>query len=256
MQKIIDEVGMYTEGKYAEELFELNNYIIDHTVYDQEVVDKDISKTMSRKAYGVLINGKGIYSSYARAFQLVARMASFICVTDAGIVAISRDKITGEIKTGAHVWNMVCIQGNEWLMVDLTFNDYDDPGGNTGSGSWKHDGYGWWYQESDGSYLQSTWAKINGAWYLFDDSGYAVTGWVNLSGVWYYMNVSCAMVTGWVNDGGKWYWMHDSGAMAVNTWITDKGLSYYMGYDGAMLINDITPDGYYVDYDGVWVSEW
>lgn len=82
MQKIIDEVGMYTEGKYAEELFELNNYIIDHTVYDQEVVDKDISKTMSRKAYGVLINGKGIYSSYARAFQLVARMASFICVTD------------------------------------------------------------------------------------------------------------------------------------------------------------------------------
>lgn len=35
VQKIIDEVGMYTEGKYAEELFELNNYIIDHTVYDQ-----------------------------------------------------------------------------------------------------------------------------------------------------------------------------------------------------------------------------
>lgn len=184
MQKIIDEVGMYTEGKYAEELFELNNYIIDHTVYDQEVVDKDISKTMSRKAYGVLINGKGIYSSYARAFQLVARMASFICVTDAGIVAISRDKITGEIKTGAHVWNMVCIQGNEWLMVDLTFNDYDDPGGNTGSSSWKHDGYSWWYQRSDGSYLQSTQAKINGVWYLFDNSGYVVTGWVNEGGKW------------------------------------------------------------------------
>lgn len=217
MQKIIDEVGMYTEGKYAEELFELNNYIIDHTVYDQEVVDKDISKTMSRKAYGVLINSKGIYSSYARAFQLVARMASFICVTDAGIVAISRDKIIREIKTGAHVWNMVCIQGNEWFMVDLTFNDYDDPGGNTGS-SWKHDGYSWWYQRSDGSYLQSTQAKINGVWYLFDNSGYVVTGWVN--------------------DGGKWYWMHDSEAMEVNTWITDKGLSHY------------------ISYDGVWVSEW
>jgi lysozyme len=218
VQKIIDEVGMYTEGKYAEELFELNNYIIDHTVYDQEVVDKDISKTMSRKAYGVLINGKGIYSSYARAFQLVARMASFICVTDAGIVAISRDKIIREIKTGAHVWNMVCIQGNEWLMVDLTFNDYDDPGGNTGSSSWKHDGYSWWYQRSDGSYLQSTQAKINGVWYLFDNSGYAVTGWVN--------------------DVVKWYWMHDSEAMEVNTWITDKGLSYY------------------ISYDGVWVLEW
>ena len=40
VQKIIDEVGMYTEGKYAEELFELNNYIIDHTVYDQEVVER------------------------------------------------------------------------------------------------------------------------------------------------------------------------------------------------------------------------
>ena len=112
-QKIIDEVGMYTEGKYVEELFEINNYIIDHAVYDHEVADKDISKTMSSKAYGVLINGKGICTSYARAFQLVARMAGFICVVDGGHAAISRDNSTGEIKTGAHAWNMVCIQGNE-----------------------------------------------------------------------------------------------------------------------------------------------
>ena len=28
-----------------------------------------------------------------------------------------------------------------------------------------------------------------------------------------------------------------------------------MSYDGAMLTNDITPDGYYVDYDGVWISK-
>lgn len=37
--------------------------------------------------------------------------------------------------------------------------------------------------------------------------------------------------------------------------ITDKGFSYYMSYDGAMLTNDITSDGYYVDYDGVWISK-
>ena len=120
---------MYTEGKYVEELFEINNYIIDHAVYDHEVADKDISKTMSSKAYGVLINGKGICTSYARAFQLVARMAGFICVVDGGYAAISRNNSTGEIKTGAHAWNMVCIQGNEWLMVDPTHNDYDDPDG-------------------------------------------------------------------------------------------------------------------------------
>jgi len=39
------------------------------------------------------------------------------------------------------------------------------------------------------------------------------------------------MATGWIKDNGKWY---------------------YLASSGNMLSNTRTPDGYYVDANGVW----
>ena len=36
-------------------------------------------------------------------------------------------------------------------------------------------------------------------------------------------------------------------------WINWNGAYYYCGSDGAMLVNTYTPDGFYVDANGVWV---
>ena len=35
-------------------------------------------------------------------------------------------------------------------------------------------------------------------------------------------------------------------------WILYKDAWYYCGESGAMLVNTTTPDGYYVNGDGVW----
>ncbi len=81
------------------------------------------------------------------------------------------------------------------------------------SPGWKQDSKGWWYVESNGSYPTSSWLQVNGKWYYFDSQGYMKTGWIHDS------------------NNGNWY---------------------YCGSDGAMETNSWTPDGYYVDANGVW----
>lgn len=127
---------MYTEGRYVEELYEINNYIIDHSVYAQDIVRNEVTHTMQRKAYGILVEGRGICSAYARAFQLVARMAGFTCVVDGGRAVLSKDRATGAVQTGPHAWDMVYMNSGQWLMVDPTFNDNGGEGFSTPENSY------------------------------------------------------------------------------------------------------------------------
>lgn len=95
-----------------------------------------------------------------------------------------------------------------------TTSNGNGPGSNVNqSGQWFQDGVGWWYRNADGSYTRNGWQLINNIWYCFNDVGYMRTGWINWNNVWYYCDVTT----------------------------------------GAMLTNTRTPDGYWVDGNGVWV---
>lgn len=72
-----------------------------------------------------------------------------------------------------------------------------------------------------------------GWWYCNADKSYTVNNWQYINNKWYYFNEHGYMVTGWV------------------LW---KNLYYYCGPNGDMLTNTWTPDGYYVDGNGVWVE--
>ena len=50
-----------------------------------------------------------------------------------------------------------------------------------------------------------------------------------------------------------WYCFDENGYMKTG-WILYKDAWYYCGESGAMLVNTTTPDGYYVNGDGVWVQ--
>lgn len=97
--------------------------------------------------------------------------------------------------------------------------------GSSASGSgesavWLHNNSGWWYQNPDGTYPTNGWLTIDNKWYCFDASGYMRTGWIQGSnGAWYYCD-------------------------------TREGSNY-----GAMLTDTRTPDGFYVDADGVWIQD-
>lgn len=59
----------------------------------------------------------------------------------------------------------------------------------------------------------------------------------------------------WVKDSqGAWYYYKADGSLMKNQWLLYKELWYYLGSDGKMLTNTKTPDGYYVDGQGVWLQ--
>ncbi len=82
-----------------------------------------------------------------------------------------------------------------------------------------------------GSWVQD----MYGWWYRNADGSYTVNGWQLINGKYYYFNEYGYMKTGWI------YWNNQY---------------YYCGADGAMLTNTTTPDGYYVNSAGVWVSDY
>jgi glucan-binding YG repeat protein len=122
------------------------------------------------------------------------------------------------------------------------------------TGIWVKNETGWWLEKTDKSYPKNQWAKINNTVYRFNESGYMVEGWFVLNGKWYYLTPSSgAMSTGWVDIQNRWYYLNNDGSMAVG-WIKLADKWYYLNADGKMAANTVTPDGYHVDENGVWIQ--
>lgn len=108
--------------------------------------------------------------------------------------------------------------GNYWESDEHSWNDDDYSGGGPGAastnGAWLKDPTNnrYWYSLSNGTRPVHSWMKIGSLWYYFDNAGYRVDN-------------------AWV----KWQ----------NGW-------YYLGGDGAMYTDRRTPDGYYVNSQGLW----
>ena len=115
---------------------------------------------------------------------------------------------------------------------------------NDGYSHWMKDAKGWWLRYSDGTWPMADrtgayhWEKINGKWWAFDETGYVKTGWLRDEdyGGWFYMDPEHGMQTGWVLLDGVWYYFNP---------ISD-------GKRGIMYAGQRTPDGYYVEKNGVW----
>ena len=77
-----------------------------------------------------------------------------------------------------------------------------------------------------------------------------------VAGVMTIAPVMTANAEQWRDDARGWWIENDDGSYLVNQWYQSpsSGLWYYMGPDGYMLTNTVTPDGCYVDANGVWVQ--
>lgn len=119
---------------------------------------------------------------------------------------------------------------------------------NDGKSHWMLDEHGWWLRFADNTYpkgsvresggISHSWEHINGNWWAFDQTGYAKTGWLGDEdyGGWFYMDLEHGMQTGWVLLNGAWYYFNP---------VSD-------GKRGMMYAGQRTPDGYYVEKNGVW----
>lgn len=107
---------------------------------------------------------------------------------------------------------------------------------------WNQDETGWWYADTEQTYVKASWREIDGRWYVFDDAGYMVKGWFKDSRGWYYLNpVDGTMLSGqWVKVSGKDYYLTASGLMAQAAYIKDPGRDVYYLIDGN---GEYVPDG-------------
>ena len=63
------------------------------------------------------------------------------------------------------------------------------------------------------------------------------------------------MYTSWLHINNNWYYLHDDGHMNIGWLLTENTHKwYYFDANGAMWYNATTPDGYYVNNDGVYVA--
>ena len=154
---------------------------------------------------------------------------------------------------------------------------YELPGGRYVSGSYVTDPISGVRSE------QVAWRRIDGAWWAFGGDGYLKTRWIwdAAIGKWYYVDEKRGMLTGWYLDpqDGRWYYLDLAtgemltgwqlipgwGYMYLNpfaeaqTWFYDEASGMWI-YDtentrrpyGSLYMNEKTPDGYFVDENGVW----
>lgn len=132
---------------------------------------------------------------------------------------------------------------------DTTDSQYGP--GSTALGQWIQDDTGWWYRYNNGGWPFSSWQVIDDKWYYFNDQGYLLTGWFQLNGAWYYCGKDGAMTTGWQKIGPYWYYFSNSGVMATGWNLLDGGWYYLDPSSGALWTGTFTPDGHYVNANGL-----
>lgn len=140
--------------------------------------------------------------------------------------------------------------------LDYTYSRKQSPYGN-----WLSDNNGTYFLYEDQTYPCDSWLQFEENWYYFLSDGYMATGWLNLGNSWYYLNEtdhSGELLTGWYQDQEteKWYYLdRDTGEMLTG-WLMDEtnGNRYYLSEDGSLLTAAFTPDGHYVDENGVYIE--
>lgn len=157
--------------------------------------------------------------------------------------------------TDTHIYQKMT--GWQHFLDDDNLWTYFDEDGVCVADRWVTDETGTRYINLQG-YLQTEqrWANVGGKWYYLDSSGCLQTDrWSKGQSRWYYAGKDGALLQNqWISYNGKWYFFGGDSAMMENQWVQWKGEWYYLGADGAMLINTRTPDGYWVDRNGVWVK--
>ena len=89
------------------------------------------------------------------------------------------DRNGGQVKLKTRPWNDPSVKG-------FCYIDYGNEELTKYEFGWHHDDNGWWYADTEGTYLKSCWQVINGHKYYFNQDGYAVTGWQEIGSRWYY----------------------------------------------------------------------
>ena len=110
------------------------------------------------------------------------------------------------------------------------------------------------YRKPDGSFVSGGWLRVDDKSYYMDENGVMLADTITPDGIYVDINgEKTNYIPGWYQDEGGWHYIMKNGYYAGATWIQDTdGKGYYINIGTYMETDDITPDGYYVDANGVW----
>ena len=99
--------------------------------------------------------------------------------------------------------------------------------------------------------------NVDGNTYYINEDSEMVYGWLELEDGWYFFDYETGFQQKgrWVAEYSDWYCLDANGRMFTSAWIArDSKLDvwYYVNENGLMLTNTTTPDGFYVDAEGIW----
>ena len=110
------------------------------------------------------------------------------------------------------------------------------------------------YLKPDGTYVSNGWLQLDDKKYYMDENGVKLKDTITPDG--FYVNSDGEKVSympGWYKDGNYWRYIQKNGYYLANSWYQDTdGKYYYFNMGDVMAVNTTTPDGYYVDENGVW----
>lgn len=151
--------------------------------------------------------------------------------------------------------NNTTLSQNKWQKVEQAW--YYFGADKKAVKGWLWNNNKWYFMNSNNKKMETGWLKTaDGKWYLLDkQNGDMKSGWQFVNGKWYYMDlVNGDMKSDWQLVNGKWYYLDLVNGDMKTGWIKWNGKWYYLSSSGEMLTDTVTPDGYTVDKDGVWIS--
>lgn len=110
---------------YEREVY-VYKYIIDHCVYDENILDNteyEDSHPSLFNLYGVMVDHVAVCEGYAYSFDYLCSELGIDTVCISGTVVLEEDG--AEMTDTLHLWNAVELDG-EWYMADVTWDDPDD----------------------------------------------------------------------------------------------------------------------------------
>ncbi len=102
-----------------DKLLALHDYMILHTVYDEQSYVNLVVDDVCHSAYGALVDGKAVCDGYAQAMNLLLDAVDIESMMVTGIYYSYAGR------PGGHAWNIVKIDG-KYYHFDVTHNDRDD----------------------------------------------------------------------------------------------------------------------------------
>ena len=110
-----------------------------------------------------------------------------------------------------------------------------------------------YYFDESGAMKENQWLQTKDGWYYADKSGaLKVDEWFQVGNKWYVASGKGTILTNvFITYQDEVYHFNASGEMSENEWFEVNGGWFYASKSGAILRNTTTPDGYYVNANGI-----